>query len=289
MDDKHNDLIISIQQKFPKLSKGQKRIAQYIIDHYDKAAFMTASKLGAQTNVSESTVVRFANSLGFEGYPQLQGSLQDIIKTKLTTVQRVDMDREYSSDMEVFERIMKSDMDNVRQTIDSTNFEAIEKVVDAIIKADRVYIIGLRSSKSLADFLGFYLSLILGNVSMVGFGISDIYEQMLRISDKDLLISISFPRYSSRTIEVTQYAQEQGAQVVAITDSPISPIAGMSDHYLTAKSSMASFVDSLVAPLSLINALIVAIGMREKRDIKEYFNKLENIWEKYNIYDGRIR
>lgn len=288
MDD-NNDLIIGIQRKFPKMSKGQKRIAQYIIDHYDKAAFMTASKLGAQTNVSESTVVRFANSLGFEGYPQLQRSLQDIIKTKLTTVQRVDMDKEYSSDMEVVEKIMKSDMDNVRQTIESINYQALEKTVDAIIKADKIYIIGLRSSKSLADFLGFYLSLILGNVSMVGFGISDIYEQMLRISDKDLLISISFPRYSSRTIEVTQYAKEQGAQVVAITDSAISPIAGIADHYISAKSSMASFVDSLVAPLSLINALIVAIGMREKRDIKEYFNKLENIWEKYNIYDGRVK
>jgi DNA-binding MurR/RpiR family transcriptional regulator len=177
----------------------------------------------------------------------------------------------------------------VRSTIENINVKSIEKVVDAILKADKIYIIGLRSSKSLADFLGFYLSLILGNVSMVGFGISDIYEQMLRISEKDLLISISYPRYSSRTIEVTQYAKEQGAQVVAITDSAISPIAGIADHYLAAKSSMASFVDSLVAPLSLINALIVAIGMREKRDIKEYFNKLENIWEKYNIYDGRVK
>lgn len=288
MDDK-NDLIISIQKKFPKLSKGQKRIAQFIIDHYDRAAFMTAAKLGAHTNVSESTVVRFANSLGFDGYPQLQRSLQDIIKTKLTTVQRVDMGKDYSSDMDVVEKIMKSDLDNVRNTIENIDFEAIEQVVDTIIKADKIYIIGLRSSKSLADFLGFYLSLILGNVSMVGFGISDIYEQMLRISEKDVMISISYPRYSSRTIEVTQYAKDQGAKVVAITDSAISPIAEISDHYLAAKSSMASFVDSLVAPLSLINALIVAIGMREKRDIKEYFNKLENIWEKYNIYDGRVK
>ena len=286
MDDQH-DLILSIQKKFPKLSKGQKRIAQFIIDHYDKAAFMTASKLGSQTNVSESTVVRFANSLGFEGYPQLQRSLQDIIKTKLTTVQRVEMGKEYSSDMEVVEKIMKSDMENVRQTIEGINYNEIEKVIDEMMKAERIYIIGLRSSKSLADFLGFYLSLILGNVSMVGFGISDIYEQMLRISEKDLLISLSFPRYSSRTIEVTKYAKEQGAKVVAITDSAISPIAGIADHYLTAKSSMASFVDSLVAPLSLLNAIIVALGMREKRDITEYFNKLETIWEKYNIYDGR--
>ena len=284
----NNDLILKIQKRFPKLSKGQKRIAQFIVDHYAKAAFMTAAKLGAQTNVSESTVVRFAMSLGFEGYPQLQRELQDIIKTKLTTVQRVDMGKEYSSDMEIVEKIMKSDMENLRQSIDGINYNAIEKVIDEIMKAEKIYIIGLRSSKSLADFLGFYLSLILGNVSMVGFGISDIYEQMLRINEKDLLISLSFPRYSSRTIEVTKYAKEQGANVIAITDSSISPIASIADHYLTAKSSMASFVDSLVAPLSLINALIVAIGMREKRDIKEYFNKLENIWEKYHIYDGKV-
>ncbi len=285
MDEK-NDLILNIQKQFPKLSKGQKRIAQFIIENYEKAAFMTASKLGMETNVSESTVVRFANNLGFDGYPQLQRSLQDIIKTKLTTVQRVDMGKEYSSDLEVVQRIMKSDMDNMRHTIDMINAEKIESVIDMILNADRVYVLGLRSSKSLADFLGFYLSLIKGDVIMVGHGISDIYEQMLRISEKDLLITLSFPRYSSRSIEVTKYAKEQRAKIVAITDSEISPIATMADEYLTAKSNMASFVDSLVAPLSLLNALIVAIGMREKSDIKEHFNKLETIWEKYRIYDG---
>lgn len=285
MDEK-NDLILSIQKQFPKLSKGQKRIAQFIIEYYEKAAFMTASKLGIETNVSESTVVRFANNLGFEGYPQLQRALQDIIKTKLTTVQRVDMGKAYSSDLEVVQRIMKSDMDNMRHTLDTINAEKIESVIDMILKANRVYVLGLRSSKSLADFLAFYLGLIKGDVVLVGHGISDVYEQMLRISDKDLLISLSFPRYSSRSIEVTKYAKEQGAKVVAITDSEISPVAGMADEYLTAKSNMASFVDSLVAPLSLLNALIVAIGMREKADIKEHFNKLERIWEKYKIYDG---
>ena len=285
MDEK-NDLILNIQKQFPKLSKGQKRIAQFIIENYEKAAFMTASKLGMETNVSESTVVRFANNLGFDGYPQLQRSLQDIIKTKLTTVQRVDMGKEYSSDLEVVQRIMKSDMDNMRHTIEMINAEKIESVIDMILNADRVYVLGLRSSKSLADFLGFYLSLIKGDVIMVGHGISDIYEQMLRISEKDLLITLSFPRYSSRSIEVTKYAKEQRAKIVAITDSEISPIATMADEYLTAKSNMASFVDSLVAPLSLLNALIVAIGMREKSDIKEHFNKLETIWEKYRIYDG---
>lgn len=284
--EERNDLILSIQKQFPKLSKGQKRIAQFIIENYEKAAFMTASKLGMETNVSESTVVRFANNLGFDGYPQLQRALQNIIKTKLTTVQRVDMGKEYSTDLEVVNRIMKSDMENMRNTIDMINAEKIESVIDMILSADKVYVLGLRSSKSLADFLGFYLGLILGDVVLVGHGISDIYEQMLRISDKDLLISLSFPRYSSRSIEVTRYAKEQGTKIVAITDSEISPIATMADEYLTAKSNMASFVDSLVAPLSLLNALIVAIGMREKSDIKEHFNKLETIWEKYKIYDG---
>ncbi|SDY89941.1 MurR/RpiR family transcriptional regulator [Tindallia californiensis] len=284
--DERNDLILNIQKQFPKLSKGQKRIAQFIIENYEKAAFMTASKLGMETSVSESTVVRFANNLGFEGYPQLQRALQDIIKTKLTTVQRVDMGKEYSTDLEIVERIMKSDMDNMRHTIEMINAAKIETVIDMILNAERIYVLGLRSSKSLADFLGFYLGLILGNVVLVGHGISDIYEQMLRISDKDLLIGLSFPRYSSRSIEVTRYAKEQGAKIVAITDSEISPIANMADEYLTAKSNMASFVDSLVAPLSLLNALIVAIGMREKSDIKEHFNKLETIWEKYKIYDG---
>ena len=288
MDDK-NDLLAGIEKKYPKLSKGQKRIAQFIINHYDKAAFMTASKMGAQTNVSESTVVRFANCLGFDGYPQLQRSLQDIIKTKLTTVQRVEMGKDYSNDMDVVEKIMKSDMDNMRQTLEGVNYQAIEPAIDEILKAEKIYIIGLRSSKALADFLGFYLSLILGNVTMVGSGISDVYEQMLRISEKDLLICLSFPRYSSRTIDMTKYAKEQGARVIAITDSPASPVATLSDHFLTAKSSMASFVDSLVAPLSLINAMIVAIGMREKGDIKEYFNKLESIWDKYHIYDGKVK
>lgn len=286
MDDK-KDLIFHIQKSFSKMSKGQKLIAQFIIDSYDKAAFMTASKLGIKVGVSESTVVRFANALGFEGYPELQKALQEIIKTKLTTVQRVEMASEYSNEGATLKKVLKSDMDNIRSTLDNIDYEVFQNVIEMIFKADKIYIVGLRSSTALAEYLGFYLNLILDNVKTVGYGISDIFEQMLRISDKDLVIGISFPRYSNRTIEAINYAREQGVPIVGITDSLLSPIASISDHCLTAKSNMVSFVDSLVAPLSLINALIVAVGMKEKDQIRGYFNKLEDIWLRYNIYDRK--
>lgn len=281
------DILIQIQKSFSKLSKGQKLIAQFIIDNYDKAAFMTASKLGIRVGVSESTVVRFANALGFEGYPELQKALQEIIKTKLTTVQRVEMASEYSNEGAILKKVLKSDMDNIRATLENIDFEEFQEVVDKIFKAKKIYIIGLRSSTALAEYLGFYLNLILDNVKVVGYGISDIFEQLLRISKDDLVIGISYPRYSNRTIEAINYAREEGVPIIGITDSLLSPIANISDHCLTAKSNMVSFVDSLVAPLSLINALIIAVGMREKEEIREYFNKLENIWYKYNIYDRK--
>lgn len=287
MIDEKKDLIVQIQKSFSKLSKGQKLIAQFIINNYDKAAFMTASKLGTRVGVSESTVVRFANALGFDGYPELQRALQEIIKTKLTTVQRVEMSSEFSDESVILKKVLKSDMENIRNTLENIDYEVFQAVVNHIFKADRIYIIGLRSSKALAEYMGFYLNLVLDNVRIVGYGISDIFEQMLRVKKDDLVIGISYPRYSNRTIEAITYAREQGVPIVSITDSPLSPIAGLSDYCLTAKSNMVSFVDSLVAPLSLINALIIAVGMREKEEIRQYFNKLENIWQKYNIYENR--
>lgn len=287
MIDEKKDLIVQIQKSFSKLSKGQKLIAQFIIDNYDKAAFMTASKLGTKVGVSESTVVRFANALGFDGYPELQRALQEIIKTKLTTVQRVEMSNEYTNEGALLKKVLKSDMENIRSTLENMDYELFQAVVDQIFKADKIYIVGLRSSTALADYFGFYLNLILDNVKVVSYGISDIFEQMLRISKNDLVIGISYPRYSNRTIEVIKYAREEGAPIISITDSLLSPIASLSDYCLTAKSNMVSFVDSLVAPLSLINALIVAVGMREKDEIRGYFKKLENIWYKYNIYDNK--
>lgn len=279
------DLIKQIQNEFSKLSKGQKLIAQYIIENYDKAAFMTASKLANKVGVSESTVVRFANALGFEGYPQLQKGLEEIIKIKLTTVQRVEMTNEYSDEDAILKNVLKSDIDNIRSTLEQVDNDMFQDIVDEICKAENIYIVGLRSSTAVADYLGFYLNLILDNVKVVNHGISDIFEQMLRISDKDLVIGIGFPRYSMKTVDVLSYVKEQGSTIVGITDSLLSPLASIADYPLTAKSNMASFVDSLVAPLSLINALIVAVGMREKEEITLYFDKLERIWEKRNIYE----
>ncbi|WP_427338746.1 MurR/RpiR family transcriptional regulator [Caloranaerobacter sp. DY30410] len=285
MEEKDKDLITLIQINFPRLSKGQRLIAEYILNHYDKAAFMTASKLGEMVGVSESTVVRFANALGFSGYPSLQRALQELIKNKLTTVQRLSMSNNYSDNSTLLKKILKADMDNIRSTIEEINNDEFEKVVDCIYNANRVYIIGLRSSTTLANYLGFYLSLILDNVKVVTYGISDIFEQLLRVNKGDVVIGISYPRYSRRTLEALNYVKQQECKIIGITDSFLSPISGIADYTLIAKSNMISFVDSLVAPLSLINALIIAIGMKEKTEITQYFQKLERLWYEYNVYD----
>lgn len=284
---KKNDLLLQIQANLSALSKGHKLLAHFIIDNYDKAAFMTASKLGNKVGVSESTVVRFANALGFKGYPELQNELQEIIKTKLTTVQRVEMAREFSSENEMLKKVFKSDMQNIRSTFENLDQKMFQEVIEQILEADRIYIIGLRSSAALAQYLGFYLNLILDNVVVVGNGVSNVFEQMLRVSKKDLVIAFSFPRYSNRTIEAIKFVKEEDVPVVAITDSATSPIANIADYCLTSSCDMISFVDSLVAPFSLANTLIVAVGMREKDKIGRYLNKLEKIWYRYNIYDRK--
>lgn len=284
MDENKQDLMRTIQLKFPRLSKGQKLIAEYILKHYDKAAFMTAAKLGTSVGVSESTVVRFANELGFSGYPKLQKALQELIKTRLTTVQRIELSNDYVSEESALKGVLKSDMENIRATLEKINNKTFEDVVNSIFSAKKIYIIGLRSSTALSEFLGFYLNLILDNVKVVGYGISDIFEQMINISKDDLVIGIGFPRYAARTIEALNFAQSRGTKVVAITDSLLSPLASKADYTLIAQSNMASFVDSLVAPLSVINALIIAVGLREKQHISETFNELENIWEEYQVY-----
>lgn len=287
MNENKRDLINQIQKEFSKLSKGQKLIAQYIIENYDKAAFMTASKLADKVGVSESTVVRFANALGFDGYPQLQKGLEEIIKIKLTTVQRVEMAGEYSDGGSVLKKVLTADMDNIRATLEKIDCNIFQQVVNKICEAEKIYIVGLRSSMALADYFGFYLNLILDNVKIVHHGISNIFEQVFRVSKADVVIGIGFPRYSMQTVDALSYVKEQGVTIVGITDSLLSPIASLADYTLTAKSNMASFVDSLVAPLSLINALIVAVGMCEKEEITEHFNTLEEIWKKYNVYQRR--
>lgn len=289
MDENNQDLMRTIQMKFPRLSKGQKLIAEYILKHYDKAAFMTAAKLGISVGVSESTVVRFANELGFSGYPKLQKALQELIKTRLTTVQRLELSNDFANEESALKGVLKSDMENIRATLEKINHRTFEEVVNSIFKAKKIYIIGLRSSTAIAEFLGFYLNLILDNVKVVSYGISDIFEQMINISDEDLVIGIGFPRYAARTIEALSFAQSRGTKVVAITDSLLSPLAGNADYTLIAQSNMASFVDSLVAPLSVINALIIAVGLREKEKISNTFNNLENMWREYQVYSNKSK
>lgn len=277
-----NDLISKIQTELPGFSKGQKQIARYILEHYDKAAFMTASRLGVTVGVSESTVVRFATELGYDGYPHLQRALQEMIRNKLTSVQRM----EVSSDRLGGRDVLHADTDMIRQTLDEIDRDAFQGAVDALTGAHRIYILGVRSSSALANFLGFYFNLLFDNVTLVHTNsVSEIFEQVLRIGPGDVLFGISFPRYSKRTLSAMQYARDRGAKVIALTDSQLSPLARVADHLLLARSDMASFVDSLVAPLSVINALIVAVGMSRRDEIEHTFNKLESIWEKYDVYE----
>lgn len=285
-DVQKTDLLTLIAQRMPEFSKGQKQIAAYILEHYDKAAYMTAAKLGALVEVSESTVVRFAGELGFDGYPELQHSLQELIRTKLTTLQRIEITNDRIGDTDLLENVLMSDVDKIKRTLEEIDRDSFNSAVDAMINAKMIYIIGMRSSSSIADFLFFYLNLIFPHVRLVRTTSgSEIFEQILRISKDDVIIGISFPRYSKRIINALEYAKSQSAHVIALTDSAVSPIAAPADDLLLAKSAMASFVDSLVAPLSIINALIVAIGKKKQQEVTETFEKLENIWDEYDVYD----
>ncbi|MBS5787410.1 MAG: MurR/RpiR family transcriptional regulator [Clostridioides difficile] len=282
-DGKH--LISTIQSQYTRLSKGQKLIAQYILNNYDKVAFMTACKLGETVGVSESTVVRFANALGYNGYPKLQAALQELIKNKLTTVQRVDMANEYSSDFAILNKVLKSDIDNIRDTLEEIDEKAFEEASNKLLKARKIYILGARSSFVIAQYLGFYLDVILDNVHVIRMDMGDAFEQVVRMSEEDVVISISFPRYSKKSYQIVSYAKEKGAHVISITDSLFAPVASLSDNTLLVKSNMASFVDSLVPPLSVANALAISVGMKKKDDIKQHFDDLEQIWKKYSVYE----
>ncbi|MCB6364727.1 MurR/RpiR family transcriptional regulator [Intestinibacillus massiliensis] len=281
-----NDLMAKIQNNLSDFSKGQRLIARYIIEHYDKAAFMTASRLGVTVGVSESTVVRFATELGYDGYPHLQKALQEMIRNKLTAVQRMEVTNDRMGNRDVLQTVLNADVEKIRMTLDELDRDAFHGAVEAILKARRIYILGVRSSSALAGFLGFYFNLLFDQVRLVDTaGVSETFEQILRISGDDVLIGISFPRYSKRTLSAMKYAKDCGARVVALTDSRLSPLTRFADHTLIAKSDMASFVDSLVAPLSVINALIVAVGMGKQMEIEGTFNKLESIWDEYQVYE----
>lgn len=269
-----------------EMSKGQKLIANYIINHYEKAAFMTAAKLGEVVGVSESTVVRFAIELGYEGYPKLQKMLQELIKSKLTAVQRIQVSSNRISEDNILKSVLQSDMEKIKITAEEIDQAVFNDIVECILNAKKIYILGVRSSAPLASFLGFYFNLIFDNVRLVHTtSVSEMFEQILRAGEGDVVIGISFPRYSKRTTNAMRFVKSQGAKVIAITDSIDSPLASSSDLCITARSDMNSFVDSLVAPLSVINALIVAIGMRKKESVYNTFERLEAIWDEYQVYE----
>lgn len=279
-------LLQIMQARMPEFSKGQRLIAQYILAHYDRAAYMTASKLGATVEVSESTVVRFANELGFDGYPDLQRALQEMARTHLTAAQRMEVADNLLDKDNVLDKVLLGDADMIRQTLDGIDREAFYSAVEKIVSARNIYILGVRSSAALADFLVFNFRMMFDNVRAVeGTTGTEIFEQLLNIGPEDVLIAISFPRYSKRTIRAVQFAHNAGADVVAITDSPSSPLAAGSSQLLTARSDMASFVDSLVAPLSIINAMIAAVSMKNHDEVAARLRRLESIWDEYDVYD----
>ncbi len=280
------DILSTIQNRMSTFSKGQKQIARFILESYDKAAFMTASKLGRTVNVSESTVVRFAAELGYDGYPSMQKDLQEMIRSKLTTVQRIEVSNNRITDQDVMAQVMQSDIEKIRLTLEETDRDAFDRAVEDIISARRIYILGVRSASTIANFISFYFNLIFDNVVTVYTNsVSEVFEQIMRIGPEDVFIGVSFPRYSTRTVKSMRFAKNQGAKVIAITDSLHSPLARLADETLLAKSDMASFVDSLVAPLSLVNALIVAIGRKKNQDLPATFSRLEQVWAEYDVYE----
>ena len=281
----NRDILTVIQENMSTFSKGQKRIANYILESYDKAAFMTASRLGKTVSVSESTVVRFAAELGYDGYPSMQRSLQKMIRNRLTSVQRIEVSNDRIGDQDLLSSVLQSDIEKIRLTLEEVDRQSFDRAVDAIVSARKIYIMGVRSSASLATFLSFYFNLIFDNViSVAANTASEVFETMLRVGAEDVVIGVSFPRYSSRTVQAMNFARDRGATTIAITDSEASPLAPISNYTLKARSDMASFVDSLVAPLSLINALIVAIGRKKNDDLSQTFETLEQIWDEYQVY-----
>ena len=282
----NRNVLTEIKDNFSTYSKGQKKIAEYIIKHYDKAAFMTASKLGKEVGISESTVVRFANALGYEGYPELQTALGEIVKTKLTSLQRMEIAYDKMANEDILSKVIQSDINKMRSTLENIDKKAFDRAVEKILGAKKIYILGVRSASAISSFMGFYFNLLFTDVRLVHTtSVSEMFEQILRVQKDDVVIGVSFPRYSRRTVKALQYAKMKGATVISITDTVQSPLVNCSDISLFAKTDMVSFVDSLVAPLSLVNALLVAIGMRKKQEITQTLHDLEKIWEEYNVYN----
>ena len=279
------DIETRIRENMATFSKGQKKIAAAILNDYDKAAYMTAARLGQLVDVSESTVVRFAIELGYEGYPELQHAVQELVRTKLTPNQRIEVSNLRYGDGDVLESVLNADIAKIKYTVENIDRATFAAAVDALVNARHIYIVGVRSSAALASFLHFNLGLIFDNIKFIQPTSSgEVFEQMLDISEEDVLFAISFPRYSTKIINAVRYAHAQRATVVALTDSFMSPIAQAADHVLTAQSDMASYVDSLVAPLSIINAILVAIVRLRREEIGARFDKLERLWDEYDVY-----
>ena len=281
-----NDILDILKERQSTFSKGQRLIAKYIMEDYDKAAFMTANRLGKTVGVSESTVVRFAVDLGFDGYPSMQKAMQEMVLNRLTSVQRIEVANNRIGDQDVVSMVIQSDMEKLRQTGETLSRQEFDAAVNAILRAKRVYILGVRSAAPLADFLGYYLNYMFNNVhTITGCGTSEMFEKIVGIDNQDVVIAFSFPRYSSATTKGAQYCRTTGATVIGITDNRESPLGQASDHVLCAKSDMVSLVDSLVAPLSVVNSLIVAIASRRQKELQRTFESLERIWDQYNVYE----
>ena len=282
------DILAILQEKNPEFSKGQRRISQYILESYDKAAFMTANKLGKTVGVSESTVVRFAVDLGFDGYPSMQKAMQEMVLNRLTSVQRIEVANDRIGDQDVVSTVLQSDMEKLRQTAENVDRGEFQAAVNAILQAKSVYIIGVRSVAPLANFLGYYLNYMFNNVRIVtASGTGEMFEQIVGVNRDDVVIAFSFPRYSTATVKASQYCRTTGASVIAITDNRESPLAQNADHVICAKSDMVSLVDTLVAPLSVVNALIVALAAKREKELHRTFDALERIWDQYHVYEKR--
>ena len=281
-----NDLMRRIHSQ-KKLSKGQKRIAGYLEAHYDKAAFLTAARLGEMAGVSESTVVRFAVSLGYSGYPQFQQALEEYVRHKLNSIQRIEMTSDIMQERGVLDSVLLSDAEKLRTTLETIDRRAFEQAVDTLLEAKTIYVVGIRSCAPLASFLGFYLNLIVKDVRVLNTSnASELFEQMIHIGEEDVIIGISFPRYSMRTLKALEFANNRNARVITLTDSRNSPMNLYSSCNLLARSDMASIVDSLVAPLSVINALIVSLCMKKQQNVIETLENLEEIWDEYQVYNN---
>ena len=280
------DILLVIKDGLPDFSKGQKRIAHYVLEHYDEAAYMNAAMLGSVVNVSESTVVRFAMQLGYKGYPEFLRDLSSLVKSKLTSIQRVGVAKMLIGEEDIVERVLTSDADCVKKSIRIVDRADFNAAVRAVVNAECIYIIGIRSAFSLAVFLNCYLSMMFKNVKLISStSASEMFEQIRAIGKSDIMIGISFPRYSQRTVKALDYARRQGAAVLSITDSETSPLLAYSNYKLLAKCEIMSFVDSLVSPLSVINALLLAIGMAKQEELREALAELEEIWDEYDVYD----